>query len=93
MSFAALRGGKGLEFSKKSHEGFDARLKLLATVFDIDALNGLLLSVERKLAARDDVLDALVALWSAERILAGVAVALPDPIPYDAKGLPMAIRY
>lgn len=93
VSFAALRGGKGLEFNKKTREGFDARLRLLATVFDIEALNGLLGSVDRKLAARDDVLDALVALWSAERILSGDAVALPDPIPYDAMGLPMAIRY
>ena len=93
VSFAALRGGKGIEFKKKSRDGFDARLSLLATVFSIEALKGLLVSVERKQAARDDVLDAVIALWSAERILSGDAVALPDPIPYDSKGLPMVIRY
>lgn len=41
--------------------------------------------------AVDDLLDAFAALWSARRIAAGVADALPTPAPRDAAGLPMVI--
>jgi predicted RNase H-like nuclease len=41
--------------------------------------------------ARDDVLDALAAAWSARRWALGEAEPIPDPAPYDARGLPMRI--
>lgn len=41
--------------------------------------------------AKDDLLDAFAALWSAKRMAAGVARSLPASILRDAEGLPMAI--
>jgi predicted RNase H-like nuclease len=45
------------------------------------------------MAAADDVVDALAALWSAERIHAGRAGSLTSPPAVDSAGLPMAIWY
>ena len=39
----------------------------------------------------EDVWDAAVACWSAVRLAKGEARSLPDHIPFDATGLPMAI--
>jgi predicted RNase H-like nuclease len=39
----------------------------------------------------DDIHDAFAALWTAERILAGTAVVVPDPPQVDAAGLRMEI--
>jgi predicted RNase H-like nuclease len=44
-------------------------------------------------AAADDVLDAAVAAWSAQRIATGHGRALPDPPERDTEGRPMAIWY
>ena len=37
----------------------------------------------------DDILDALVALWTAERIARGSAISIPAQPPLDAYGLRM----
>lgn len=92
VSFAALNGGIGLALSKKRSGGLAARKMLLADSF-AGEVDRLLRNVPRGMAAADDVLDALVALWTAERILAGTARSLPDPIHFDALGLPIAIYY
>jgi predicted RNase H-like nuclease len=44
-------------------------------------------------AAADDVLDAAVAAWSAQRIASGHGRSLPDPPERDPDGRPMAIWY
>jgi predicted RNase H-like nuclease len=44
-------------------------------------------------AAADDVLDAAVAAWSAQRIASGYSRSLPNPPERDADGHPMAIWY
>jgi len=95
VSFAALNGGrgKGLALRKKSQEGAAFRSELLAPVFGSERIARVLQAVSRRQAATDDVLDALVALWSAERIAAGVAVSLPTPATIDATGLSTAIWY
>jgi predicted RNase H-like nuclease len=95
VSFAALNGGvgKGLAFNKKSQEGADIRTALLSTVFGFGNVTGLVQSVARRQAATDDVLDALVALWSAERIATGKSVCLPTPPDSDSTGLATAISY
>lgn len=95
VSFAALNGGKGhgLSESKKSQAGAALRCDLLSPHFGVHNVERLLKDVPRSEAARDDALDALVALWSAERIAAGRAVTLPHPIPQDATGLGMSIWY
>lgn len=95
VSFAALNGGQGhgLVDSKRTFAGAEARVTLLADVFGRDAVMALVRSVPVRQAATDDVLDALVALWSAGRIASGCAGSLPAPVLPDATGLPAAIWY
>ncbi len=95
VSFSALNGGhgRGLAFKKKSQEGAAVRTELLSSVFGFDQVSRLVQSVARREAATDDVLDALVALWSAERIAAGEAGSLPERPVTDATGLATAIWY
>lgn len=95
VSFAALNGGRGrgLLFKKKSPEGAAIRTELLSSVFGSEHIARLVQSVARREAATDDVLDAVVAFWSAERIAEGEAVSLPEPPVTDATGLSAAIWY
>jgi Protein of unknown function (DUF429) len=46
-----------------------------------------------RMAGVDDVLDAAVAAWSAQRIAAGIARSLPDPPERDTEGRAVAIWY
>jgi predicted RNase H-like nuclease len=46
-----------------------------------------------RVAGVDDVLDAAVAAWSAQRIARGEARCLPDPPERDAEGRSVAIWY
>lgn len=95
VSFSALNGGrgKGLAFRKKSQEGAVLRQQLLSRVFGSEQVARLVHSVARRQAATDDVLDALVALWSAERVAAGESASLPMRPDSDATGLTTAIWY
>lgn len=95
VSFAALNGGqgRGLVDPKRTFAGAEARVSLLADVFSREVVMSLVRSVPVRQAATDDVLDALVALWSAGRIAAGHAGSLPAPVVPDATGLPAAIWY
>jgi len=95
VSFAALNGGKGhgLADAKRTFAGAEARVTLLAGIFGRDAVMALVRSVPAREAATDDVLDALVALWSAERIASGRAGSLPASVVPDVTGLPAAIWY
>ncbi|MBI2398000.1 MAG: DUF429 domain-containing protein [Xanthomonadales bacterium] len=95
VSFAAMRGGLGCGIAepKRTVDGQRIRRDLLAERFGDATVDQLLRDVPKKLAAGDDVLDALAALWSAERIAAGTAQTLPSPVGIDSAGLVMAIWY
>ena len=93
VSFAALNGGIGLVDSKRGFNGAQVRVGLLSQVFGAEPVLELVRAVPRWEAATDDVLDALVALWSAERIATGRAGSLPAPVVPDSTGLPAAIWY
>ena len=95
VSFAALNGGhgRGLSEPKRSFAGAQARASLLAGIHGHDAVMAVVRSVPARHAATDDVLDALAALWSAERIASGHAHSLPSPVVPDSTGLPAAIWY
>lgn len=95
VAFAALAGGPGhgLAAGKKTADGHARRIALLAPLLGQDAVLALLQAVPRGQAAPDDVLDAAVALWVAERIAACQANTLPAPPERDPTGLPMAIWY
>ena len=50
-------------------------------------------SIARRHAADDDIADAFAALWTARRIVAGIARSLPDVPSLDRAGLPMRMVY
>lgn len=90
----ALNGGKSLGFGKKSAIGVLSRLRLLQEV-GLDASAALAAwgvsgrpAVEGKVGL-DDVLDALVAAWTARRQARGEAQRVAKQEERDAKGLLM----
>ena len=91
LSFRELNGSVPLPFAKKSAEGRDCRRALLEPLFP-GAFDGLRRQFPRQGVADDDLLDALVLLWSAGRLAAGEALALGDPGARDATGLPLRIQ-
>ena len=89
VTFLELSGGVSL-LSKKTPAGRASRSALLAEPFGV----GVLAATDRRRELRceaDDILDAIVALWTAERIAAGTARSLPAEPPTDRCGLPMRI--
>ena len=91
LAFMALQGSP-LEHSKKSPEGQRTRMDLLREngFGRITNWVGILDTVH---ASADDLLDACALSLSAERMLKGKGVHLPDDPPRDAKGLRMEIWY
>lgn len=92
LCFTQLNGGKPMTFAKKKPAGRSERLRLLAEHFG-DAPERLLDQRVRRDVGADDVLDALVALWSAMRIGRGQHTSLPAVPDRDARGRRMAIFF
>ena len=89
VTFLELSGGVSLP-SKKTPDGRESRSALLAGPFGV----GVFAATDRRRELRcaaDDILDAIAALWTAERISAGTARSLPAAPPIDRCGLPMRI--
>lgn len=92
VSFTLLNDGVPMPAAKKSAEGRAARLALVEREFPgaFGAIRG---RYPKKEMQDDDILDALAALWSAERIAAGRALTIPaGPRRFDPLGLPMTIQ-
>lgn len=94
VSFWALAGKCPMEHSKKTQEGYLERRAWLASVLAgvqipsrDDALH------LAKPATPDDVLDAIVAAWTALRYAQGHAGRLPPNPPISTVGLRMEIVY
>ena len=68
--------------SKHRPEGIAARVAVLTPIFG-EMTDGPAPIVDR--------LDAVAALWSAERVLAGAAEGLPEVAALDGRGVPMRI--
>jgi predicted RNase H-like nuclease len=89
VCFWALNGGAPVMTRKRSPAGEEERLALLSTAFGdqlatIDVPAG---------AARDDLLDACAAAWTAWRFATGQHKSLPEHPPLDSRGLRMEIVY
>jgi predicted RNase H-like nuclease len=85
LSFLAM-AGRPARHGKKKAAGRSERLALLAAA----GFSGVPARVTG--AAPDDVLDAVAACWSAERLHLGTAARLPaEQPPRDARGLRMEI--
>ena len=91
LSFRELNDGVPLPFAKKTPEGKDHRRQLLEPFFPgvFGTLRG---QFPRSGVADDDLLDALVLLWSAERLAVGHGLSLGDPAARDSTGLPLRIQ-
>jgi hypothetical protein len=86
LSFFAM-GGRPAKHGKRASVGRAERLRILTAA----GFPSIPTSVTG--AAPDDVLDAVAACWSAQRIHLGTSVGLPEgPVPVDARGLRMEIQ-
>ena len=92
LCFTHLNGGQSMSFSKKKPAGHAERLGILTRVFG-DAPRRLVEERVRRDVGADDVLDALVALWSGMRISHGQHASVPALPGHDAHGRRMAIFY
>ena len=93
VCFWAL-AGRPMAHSKKKREGREERLRVLGR-YEPNArafLDEVLKSTRRKDVAVDDVLDALVALITAEATLGKLTRLVGDPAE-DRTGLPMEMLY
>lgn len=94
VCFWALNGRSALATKKKKSDGFEQRLALLERVFPNarDLVNEALDAYPRKSVARDDVLDALVALVVACAPDEALQTVPASPF-VDSEGLPMEIVF
>lgn len=77
-----------LSSSKRTGLGFVERLKLSENHYG-SAFTRLRGEVSTRDVADDDLLDAIAALWTAERIAQGSASRVPDHDAFDTFGIPM----
>ena len=93
LCFSGLAGGRPMKHSKKTSEGFQERLALLAEFLpgierDVAAV---LADFPRSIVAADDILDALVCALTAS--LSEHWKTVPVSVEYDSRGLAMEIVY
>lgn len=94
VSFWALAGQQPMLYPKRTVEGFEERRALLARAFggvDIPTREMAGRLVSR--AGADDLLDAMVAAWTARRFAAGEAGRLPENPETDVRGLRIEMVY
>ncbi len=90
VSFRFLNRGRPMALPKRKVAGRAERLAALRPWCG-SAINRVLAESARLGCQKDDILDAIVLLWTAERIDRGIAIRLPDKTLFDACGLPMEI--
>ena len=78
LSFCTLNRDTVILESKKKLEGFLVRRRLLERAFSGFDFESIRAQYLKKEVANDDILDALVVLWSTKRIAANEAKFLPE---------------
>jgi predicted RNase H-like nuclease len=73
---------------KKLLDGRQARLALLAVALN-ETVHETMAHRHALACAPDDIVDAIAALWTAERIFRGEATCIPPRPPFDSVGLAM----
>jgi predicted RNase H-like nuclease len=89
VSFAALNG-EPMRSPKKTWDGLQTRRRTLERA-GIEIPDDL--GRAGQMAAADDVLDAIVAAWSARRVAMGQAQCVPQPPEVFSDGIPAAIWF
>ena len=91
VCFAALNHDQPMAHVKKRSAGEIERLALLPAQYQAAFATARPRWLHKQVAT-DDILDALVALWTASRVLSGSARSFPPlPVVRDSVGLPMRI--
>jgi predicted RNase H-like nuclease len=90
ISFWALNDKKAMQHKKRRLVGRKERMKLLAPMFS-GLENIVAESRKPKEVEPDDILDALVAAWTAGQTVVGKVGTLPPNPEFDSKGLRMEI--
>jgi predicted RNase H-like nuclease len=90
LSFLHLNGGKPMEHSKKTAQGRAERERLVTAFFGAGC-GAAQASLPRTGWARDDLLDAFAALWTALRVASGTSTGIPGAPARDRTGLRMQI--
>ena len=92
VGFYVLNGRKPAESNKKVLSGRQERTRLLAPFFP-DAERIVTTYRRTRAVEPDDILDALVAAWTAATAARGRTATLPEHPDCDSKGLRMEILY
>jgi predicted RNase H-like nuclease len=80
---------RGAPFPKKKLlDGRQARLALLTQALN-STVHDTIANRRALECSADDIVDAIAALWTAERISRGEAICIPPNPPFDSTGLPM----
>lgn len=87
LSFAEANGGAPMKHPKKTAAGQRERRALLRRL----GFPALRIEAPRSAVQPDDILDAAIVCWTAERIACGAALALPARAVRDPRGLRMEI--
>jgi len=87
--FWALNRKRAMTHSKKKRLGFEERMGILQDLFLEQDLENLLSKFPRKEVGRDDVLDALVAAYTAKCYVEGKFIRIPEHPPNDSQSLRM----
>jgi predicted RNase H-like nuclease len=88
VSFFFLNGQRPMNAAKRKADGQAERLSVLRK-WGGEAIGNTLAKRKDLACKADDIVDALVALWTAERIACGTAILIPSKPPLDAYGLRM----
>ena len=90
VSFACWNRGRAMRHHKSTYEGRLERERLIDELWP-GARERLWRDIRGGPCERDDLNDALAALWSARRIADGTAVRMPRAVERDETGLLMQI--
>lgn len=88
VSFSFMAGGQPMRHSKRTREGLTERVALLDAHFG-DVFANLRTRFRVSKVHSDDIADAMVLLWSAERIQSATHVTLCKEVARDDCGIPM----
>lgn len=93
LCFRAWNDGHAMSAPKRQADGRAQRRALVDAWLGAEVRGAARAASPRRELADDDILDAIAALWTANRIADGAACTLPSPPPQDQSGLPMRIVY
>jgi len=86
LCFAEANRGRPMVHSKKRSAGRTERVTLLRTLGFVSALQLLGTKIPKGVSA-DDLFDACIACWTADRIAAGRGIVIPNTPPKDRRRL------